>query len=231
MEKTVFFFDIGHTLVTGAQASPRRLLGAALNLDETQTKTVGRLLMTLPATDAETVARAVSASLPTCDPAVILREVRRLWDDQVECVREIPGATRLVQRLKAAGHAVGLISNIWHPFFVGFQRSCPEIERSVDYRFLSYREGIKKPAEALFEKAFCAARRDGFAQSWMVGDSYELDIEPAQNAGIRGLWVLCRPERERDPLADILNGTKPAPEGCVPDLAEVADFFQRKGLL
>jgi len=231
MGKTVFFFDIGHTLVTGAQASPRRLLGAALKLNETQTKTVGKLLMTLPATDPETVGRAVAAVLPDHDPTVVLGEVRRLWEEQTACVREIPGATALVRRLITAGHGVGLISNIWHPFFVGFQKSCPEIDTWADFRFLSYREGVKKPAEALFEKAVHAARLRGFDQWWMVGDSYELDMEPARAAGMRGLWILHRPERERALLADILNGTKPAPEGSVADLVDVVGFLEKRGLL
>lgn len=231
MEKTVFFFDIGHTLVTGAQASPRRLLGTALKLDEHQTKTVGKLLMTLPATDPETVAQAVAAMLPRHDPGVVFREVRNLWDDQMECVREIPGATGLIGRLKEAGHGVGLISNIWHPFFLGFLKRCPEIHASADFQFLSYREGVKKPAEALFQKAVRAARMDGFTQCWMVGDSYELDIEPARAAGMRGLWILLRPERERSLLAHILNGTKPAPEGSVADLADVAGFLEKRGFL
>ncbi|MEJ5363923.1 MAG: HAD family hydrolase [Desulfosoma sp.] len=231
MEKTVFFFDIGHTLVTGAEASPRRLLGAALKLDEHETKTVGKLLMTLPAADPETVGRAVSAVLPRHDPAMVFREIRRLWDDQMECVREIPGATALVSLLKEAGHGIGLISNIWHPFFLGFQKRCPDIDASADFRFLSYREGVKKPAEALFEKAVQAARMRGFGQCWMVGDSYELDIEPARASGMRGLWILHRPERERDLLADILNGMKPAPEGSVANLADVVGFLKKRGLL
>ncbi len=231
MEKIVFFFDIGHTLVTGAQASPRRLLGAALKLDENQTKTVGKLLMTLPATDPETVVQAVAAVLPHHDPAVIGREVRRLWDDQIDCVREIPGATSLVRRLKEVGHGVGLISNIWHPFFLGFQKKCPEIDTSADFHFLSYREGVKKPADTLFHKALEAARGHGFTRCWMVGDSYELDIEPARAAGMHGLWILCRPERERSLLADILNGVKRAPDACVPDLPALAGFLEKKGLL
>jgi FMN phosphatase YigB (HAD superfamily) len=231
MGKTVFFFDIGHTLVTGAQASPRRLLGDALKLDETQTKTVGKLLMTLPATDPETVGQAVAAVLSNHDPVMVFREVRRLWKDQTACVREIPGATALIRRLIEAGHGVGLISNIWHPFYVGFQKRCPEIDSSAEFRFLSYREGVKKPAEALFEKAVHAARMRGFDQCWMVGDSYELDMEPARAAGMRALWILYRPERERTLLAEILNGTKPTPEGSVADLADVTGFLEKRGLL
>jgi len=231
MEKTVFFFDIGHTLVTGAAQSPRRLLGAALGLDEAQTKTVGKLLMTLCAMDPATVAQTITHFLPHLDPETVQREVRRLWDEQIRCVREVPGATPLIRRLKEAGHAVGLISNIWHPFFLGFQKTCAELDALVDFRFLSYQTGTKKPAEQLFQKALETARDHGIMRCWMVGDSYELDMAPARRIGMQGLWILCRPERERPLLAEILNGDRPAPEGCVPELGDVCAFLEKKGYL
>lgn len=231
MEKAAFFFDIGHTLVTGAPQSPRRLLGTVLGLDEAQTKRVGKLIMTLPAVEPVTVGHSIAALLPRHEPDLIQREVERLWNEQIECVREIPGATELIRRLKRAGHHIGVISNIWHPFFLGFQKTCPEIHTLVDFPFLSYRLGTKKPSERLFHGAVETARAQGIQDCWMVGDSYELDIAPARRTGMRGLWILCRPERERPVLADILNGNRPAPDGCVPELVDVQGFLERRGYL
>ncbi len=231
MPKAAFFFDIGHTLVTGAAQSPRRLLGTALGLNEHQTKAVGKLIMTLWAETPETISEAVASILPSHEPSLVAQEVRRIWDDQITCVREIPEATALIRRLKQAAHSVGLISNIWHPFFLGFQKSCAEIDAMTDFHFLSYRIGVKKPAQDLYQKAVDAARRQGLDPCWMIGDSYELDMAPARLAGMQTLWILCRPERERDILADILNGKREPPDGCVPELRDVFGFLQEKGYL
>lgn len=231
MPKAAFFFDIGQTLVTGAHESPRRLLGAALSLNEDQTKTVGKLIMTLDAEDPGAVSEAIAQAVPSLDPSVVARHVRRVWQEQIVCVREIPEATALIRRLKEAGHRVGLISNIWHPFFLGFQKTCAEIDALVDFRFLSYKAGIKKPSESLYQQAVGAARRHGLDPCWMIGDSYELDIAPARQAGMHSLWILCRPERERHLLADILNGKRPAPDGCVPELKDVFGFLDERGWL
>lgn len=231
MPKAAFFFDIGHTLVTGAEASPRRLLGTALGLNDEQTKLIGKLIMTLPAEEPQAVSEAIAKVLPSLEPFKVAREVGRVWYEQIACVREIPGATPLIRRLKEAGHRVGLISNIWHPFFLGFQKECAEINALVDFEFLSYRTGIKKPSASLYRQAVDAARRQGLERCWMIGDSYELDMAPARLAGMHSLWILCRPERERPLLADILNAKKQAPDGCVPELKDVPDFLQEKDWL
>ncbi|ROQ92021.1 HAD family hydrolase [Desulfosoma caldarium] len=231
MPQAAFFFDIGQTLVTGAPASPRRLLGAALHLNEDQTKAVGKLMMTLNAENPETISEAMAQLLPSIERTTLAREVRRVWHDQIACVRQIPEATPLIRRLKEAGHCVGLISNIWHPFFLGFQKACGEIDALVDFRFLSYRAGVKKPSESLYQQALGAARRHGLDRCWMIGDSYELDIAPARRVGMHSLWILCRPERERPVLAEILNGNIPAPDGCVPELKDVLGFLKERGWL
>ncbi|MBC7359024.1 MAG: HAD family hydrolase [Desulfacinum sp.] len=228
--KPFIFFDIGHTLVTGAAQSPRRLLGEALRLDEKQTKRVGKLLMTLPCTDPETLSDAIGRILPDHDRKRILRTVREIWEDQILCVREIEPATELIRTLKDHGCSVGLISNIWHPFLEGFRQTCSEIFRLSDFSLFSYRFGKKKPDPSVYETARRAAQEAGAGSCWMVGDSYELDIAPARKAGMKGLWILCRPERERELLVEILNGRTPRPEGCVPSLGEVLRFFEKEGV-
>ncbi len=229
--KRVFYFDIGHTLVTGAAESPRRLLAAALDLNEKETKRVGKLIMTRTCTEPDDLSLVLAESLPSHDPRRIRKVVGRLWADQMECVREIPGATDVIRRIKKAGHGVGLISNIWHPFFEGFRRTCAEILRLSDFVFLSYRRKIKKPDPRLYHAAHEAARRAGYGECWMVGDTYELDIAPAREAGMKGLWILCRPEKEKPLLAEILNGRKPLPDGCVESLPGVIDFLCERKIL
>ncbi|SMC22835.1 FMN phosphatase YigB, HAD superfamily [Desulfacinum hydrothermale DSM 13146] len=228
--KPFVFFDIGHTLVTGAAQSPRRLLGTALQLDEKQTKRVGKLIMTTPCTEPEVLSKAIARVLPDHPVTQIHRAVCEIWEDQILCVREIEPASELIRTLKGRGCRVGLISNIWHPFFEGFRRTCPEIIRLSDFCLLSYRFGKKKPHPSVYETGRQAAEEAGADTCWMIGDSYELDIAPAQKAGMKGLWILCRPERERELLVDLVNGRCPRPHGCVSSLEEVLDFFANLGV-
>lgn len=221
MPPEVVFFDLGHTLISGADQSPRRLLGARLNLTEKETKRVGKLIMTHPAETPEHLSEALGTLLPRHSPEVVRRAVGATWEDQIRCVREIPGASETLVQLRRAGFRLGIISNIWHPFYLGFKNNCPELHAQLDFEFLSYREGIKKPAPELYRKALAAA--DTAADCcWMVGDSCELDMEPAAKIGIRTLWILCRPERERSLLVDLLCSVKPGPDRVVESIRQVA---------
>jgi FMN phosphatase YigB (HAD superfamily) len=64
----------------------------------------------------------------------------------------------------------------------------------------------------------------------MVGDSYEQDIEPARNVGMRTLWVLRRPEKERGVLVKLLRGEQTPPDLLVEDLNQIDTLLKRKGL-
>lgn len=228
MKAKIIFFDIGQTLITGAGQSPRRLLGGQLGLSEKETKRVGQVIMTQWAEEPWELAQALAPILPGRDPVQIRAILETIWKEQRECVREIPGATPLLRALKADGYLLGLISNIWHPFYEGFCIACPEMAGLVDYRVLSYREGQKKPSANLYGRALVQACEPA-TSCWMVGDTYELDMQPAQQLGMRTLWVLCRPEREKNLLVEILRGRMEPPDWVVESLEEILPFFVGKG--
>lgn len=221
MKTDVVFFDIGHTLVTGAAQSPRRLLGARLNLSEKRTNRAGKLIMTHPASNPGQLADALSEVLLDFDPADIREIVTELWQDQIACVREIPGVTETLTQLKEHGFRLGLISNIWHPFFEGFAQNCAHLLPLIDFRILSYQHGIKKPAPEFYRQGPELADVPP-GRCWMVGDSYELDMAPAAAVGYRTLWILCRPERERPLLVRLLRGEKDLPDCVVESISDVA---------
>jgi HAD superfamily hydrolase (TIGR01509 family) len=220
-DSRVVFFDLGHTLVTAGEEPARRTLGARLGLSEKETRCAGRVLMTCPATAPEPLAKALSAALPRRDPARVAREVRRLWDEQQQAVREIPGALAVVERLRAKGRRLGLISNTWHPVYQGFCRVCPQHDALFNPLVLSYRVGVKKPQPELFRHA-ANLLGENASSCWMVGDSLELDVEPAHRAGMKTVWVLTRPDREKPFLVKLLRGGLPFPDGVAVDLAEAA---------
>jgi HAD superfamily hydrolase (TIGR01549 family) len=226
----VIFFDMGQTLVTGAAQSTRRLVASGLALSEKETRKVGRLMMTHPATELSSLIPALKGILVDHEQRHIENILEAIWEEQVRCVKEIDGATAALRLLKAKGFKLGLLSTTWHPLFEGFCRSCPEMAELLDLFVLSYRLGCKKPSPGIFHQALEQAGAPA-EKCWMVGDSYELDVEPALAAGMRTIWVLRSPEREKALLAQVLRGEKDRPESSVVHLDEILEFFASKGWL
>ncbi|MGV8073512.1 MAG: HAD family hydrolase [Syntrophobacteraceae bacterium] len=226
MNSGVIFFDIGHTLATGAEQSPRRLLANRLGLNEKETRLVGRLIMTHPATEPVSLVSAMAEILPDKDYSQVRSIVENLWKEQIDCVREVPGATALLGALKVEGFRLGVISNTWHPFFLGFTEICREIKSLLDFTVLSYRIGIKKPSLDLYRHAVKITGEPA-ERCWMVGDTYEMDMEPAQSIGMRSIWVLRRPEIERSVLVQMLRGDKRVPDWVTGDIEEILPFMKR----
>jgi FMN phosphatase YigB (HAD superfamily) len=226
LKPQVVFFDIGQTLATGGDLSPRWVLASRLNLSRKETHRVGKRIMTHFSREPSSLAMILQEILLRHDPERIRSTLETVWKEQVNGVREIPGATSLLRSLKAAGIKVGLISNIWHPFYRGFCQNCPEMASLPDHILLSYRAGIKKPSLEFYQRALEISATSA-SSCWMVGDSYELDMEPAMQVGMRTMWVLSRPEREKSLLAAILRREKPPPHWVAENLNEVFSFFQK----
>jgi HAD superfamily hydrolase (TIGR01509 family) len=226
----VIFFDMGQTLVTGAGQSPRRMVASRFGLSEKQTRKIGRLIMTHPAAEPSSLAQALKGILVDHEQQHLQKGLEEVWAEQCRCVKEIDGATSALRALKASGFKLGLLSNTWHPLFAGFCGSCREMAELVDYSVLSYRLGCKKPSPDLFKQALAVTGAPA-GSCWMVGDSYELDIEPALAVGMHAIWVLRGPEREKTLLAQVLRGDKPHPDWAITHLEEIPIFFSSKGLL
>ena len=224
---SVIFFDIGHTLVRGTKPSARRLLAADLALSEKEAKRAGRLVMTHYSQSPSALAGALKQVLPNRSEAEIRSSLEKLWDRQIADVAEIDGATPLLRSLKNSGFKLGVLSNIWHPFYEGLRRSCSEMLELIDYQVLSYRTGHKKPDLRLFRYALQKA--DASASScWMVGDTYELDMAPALKIGMHTVWLLTHPDREKSTIAQLLRGEKKPPDWVTEDLQGISAFLQKR---
>ena len=226
----VIFFDIGQTLATGAIPSPRRLVASRLGLSEKETKKVGRFIMTQSALEPASLAAALKAVLVDREERHLQAALEAIWSEQIRCVKEIDGSTSVLRTLKARGYKLGLLSNTWHPLYSGFCEICPEMVGLVEYFVLSYRQGCKKPSPDLFRQALDQTGEPA-DRCWMVGDSYELDIEPALASGMHAVWVVHAPEREKTLLARVLRGEKPRPDWAVARLEEILELFSKKGPL
>ncbi len=140
-------------------------------------------------------------------------------------VRLHAGAVGLIERLKAQSFGVGLLSNVWPPVLQGIEAGYPGFLSLFDHRVLSCRLGVKKPAAGIFEAAVAAAGVHPL-QTVMIGDSYELDMAPAVKAGMRTVWVLSRPEAERELLARVMRKEEPAPDSAVGDISELPQVLE-----
>lgn len=226
----VVFFDLGQTLVTASTQSPRRLLASKLVLSEKATRKVGRLIMTHHATEPSSLAEALAGFLTDHEQSRILAILEEVWEEQLHSVQAIDGAAAIMATLKDQGVKLGLLSNTWHPLYSGFLKNCPRMAELMDFSILSYQLGCKKPSPDIFRHALAGVGAPA-EQCWMIGDSYELDMEPALMSGMHTMWVLHTPEKERPALAQLLRGERPIPDWTVARLDEILECFSWKGLL
>jgi len=194
LQKAVFF-DIGSTLVEGPEISPAKYITRLLGLPAGESSRLGQLIMCREFKGWEELCCTLEESFcPLTGQQA--DEIALLWEDQETAASEINEATAVVTRFAGEGYHVGLVSNIWAPYYRSFLNACPEIARVSGCAALSFQEGKKKPSFALLKKGLSVLEADP-QRSIMIGDTYIEDILPAIELGLKTIWVLCRPEREK----------------------------------
>ena len=213
----IALFDIGSTLIDGPPYGPARRLAEMLDLEKSAVRQLEPLLFRTPSESAEDLARHIADAFGV-DVARAAAECRTLWDAQLREAYTLPGALDAVARLTSAGVPRAYLSNIWPPFYEHFRRAFATEAGAP--QFLSYRMGLSKPDKAFFQ----AALRELGANPKdvvMIGDTYKNDIRPAIELGMRTIWVLHRPEKEREALVDVLNNAAPRPDVTLHSIAEL----------
>jgi FMN phosphatase YigB (HAD superfamily) len=218
-------FDIGSTLVNGPELSPATAISRLLGLSDSHKGLVADIIMCRAFEDARQMCRCLIKHLPA--PDFPEDRIERIWLEQETAPEEIPGATEAVRSVKRAGFKVGLVSDIWAPYYKGFLAACPELASMVDFAGLSFREGVRKPSTRLLERALEAlGARPGL--SWMVGDTYANDLAPAIEVGMRTVWVLSRPEKEYPAMDAVIKGRLPRPDIIVDTVADLSQIDLRE---
>jgi putative hydrolase of the HAD superfamily len=214
----IVFFDIGSTLIDGPPFGPARRLSEALGLGTDAVKELERILFRSPASDPEQLANTVVNRLHV-DYEKALGACTTLWNAQLDEAYVLPGARETIAKLKLAGIPRAYLSNIWPPFYEHFRQEFGE-EAENQPQFLSFQTGLMKPDPAFFQLALRAVEARA-EDAVMVGDTYKNDIRPAIELGMRTVWVLHRPAKEKADLVDVMNGDSPPPDLTLASIAEL----------
>lgn len=182
------FLDIGMTLLGGPQPSPPHSIIDLFPLDQGRRQQIKDIIFCedhrRPATLLASLAKLTGGAWPQSTES----KIEEIWQWQENDVYAMPGAADLLQTLAGSTHRLHIISNIWHPFFLAFQRVFAPYLPAFATFTLSYREGLVKPDPRLFERALvkAAARPQS---SVVVGDSLDKDILPARAVGMKCVWL------------------------------------------
>ena len=131
------------------------------------------------------------------------------WHDQLCIVNVAPGSHRILRNLTVPWSC---IANTWYPEHKVFQRYFGDDIRVTT----SYQEGVLKPNKRLFEVAL---RGIDPSNCVMVGSSYEEDMAPAIDLGMKTVWL-----NGQDLVKDaykVLCGTLASPDLILPSLNEL----------
>lgn len=213
----IALFDIGSTLIEGPPYGPARRLAEMLGLDKSAARDLEPLLFRTPSESPEHLAQHIAEAL-NVDLTNTVEQCGKLWRSQLTEAYTLPGALEAVARLEAAAIPRAYLSNIWPPFYEHFRRTFTTEANAP--QFLSFRMGLHKPDKAFFEATLKELGADP-KDVVMIGDTYKNDIRPAIDLGMRTIWVLHRPDKERESLVNVLNNTEPRPDVTLHSIADL----------
>jgi len=211
-------FDIGATLVTGPPVAPNKVIAGLM--EGVSASDVASVIMTTELTCADGVCKALVTRFGPIS-AVARVGVEILWESQSTAAQALPGSTDTVLALKRLGLKIGLLSDIWNPYYASVEKALPEVVRAADAIVLSCRTGARKPSPDNFLRVIDELDVSP-CEAVMIGDTYAHDILPALALGMRAVWVLTRPDREGESVTGVRNGDLPAPTATVSSITEIA---------
>ncbi|MEN6355938.1 MAG: HAD family hydrolase [Armatimonadota bacterium] len=211
-------FDIGATLVTGPPVAPNKVI--ARLIEGATAAQVSSIIMTTDLRSADQVCDALKHKFGQLSDHAVTG-IHELWQSQATAAQALEGAKETVLALKDRGYMIGLLSDIWNPYYESVTKAMPEVVSASDAIVLSCLSGSRKPAKDNFE---LVVKKLGVepCECVMIGDTYTHDIQPALEMGMRAIWVLARPDREAQSLIRILNGECPAPTATTANISQVA---------
>ena len=214
-------FDIGATLVTGPPIAPNKVIAALM--EGVTAAEVASVIMTTPFESPGEVCDALAARFGAVGEDALVG-ICGLWERQSTAAHGIDGAAECVLALVERGLRIGLLSDIWSPYYHSVERALPEVVGAANSIVLSCRTGARKPDKDNFLRVISELGVEP-SRAVMVGDTYTHDILPAIELGMRTVWVLARPEREIESVLGVLNGKLPCPTATVGSIGEVVSVI------
>jgi FMN phosphatase YigB (HAD superfamily) len=211
-------FDIGATLVTGPPIAPNKVISGLIK--GSSPIVVSDVIMKNDLRSADQVCDALTNMYGQLSGDAVVN-IHQLWRSQRCAAQALDGAKETVLALKDHGLMIGLLSDIWNPYYESVTKALPEVMDVSDTIVLSCRSGRRKPDRYNFElitKNLCLKPN----QCVMIGDTYTHDIQPALELGMSAVWVLARPDREAEFIIKVLNGECPAPTATTASISQVA---------
>ena len=211
----------------GPPESPGSRLASELGLDSKDKEVINSFLFTRNLQSGRELIEAFHAHFPGLTPDAD-QKIARIWQAQLTDGYVIEGAFNIINRLAAAGYRLGIISNIWKPYFTCFKNLFSNYMEHFKVIILSYKVGTTKPDASIFKRAMAKfglydQTRGMVApeRACMVGDSYYHDVAPAVKLGMRTVWILQNQGRELPFMRDVLLKKKLSPDITVPALDEL----------
>jgi HAD superfamily hydrolase (TIGR01549 family) len=230
MNAPFVFFDIGSTLMDGPPVSPKSRFIRELGLSPDSGELVENILFTEDITTPEALTERMHEAFPGL-PENAEEIIKNIWNAQIEEGWEVEGSRDVISLFESNGWRIGLISNIWHPYYECFKRLYSDILDRFETITLSYKSGCRKPGQDIYKSALESIKikntdasdsETPVSKVAMVGDSYTQDILPALQMGLKTVWFLREHEREADNLRQIILGQAPLPTLAVSDLTELS---------
>lgn len=182
-------FDIYGTLLqlTDRGPPPYSVLLIHSGLSPAQCRQMVAQIMTRELRDIEAAAAMIRQTHPKAHlPQDRLQRAQARLTEQVASVALIPGARRVLARLRQQGRRLALVSNLATPFK---EPVCDlGLEVLVDAVVYSCDRGVAKPDPAIFQAALDALKVSA-GDATMVGDKVVDDVEGAESAGLRAVLV------------------------------------------
>ena len=123
-----------------------------------------------------TVSREIS-----CEIALIFRKLSTKY------IKKYIGVDKLLTKLKENGHKIYLLSNAQNAFTIPEMKEL-DLIKYFDGIAISSDYGVKKPNKDFYLKAMKKFNLEA-KNTWMIGNDYECDIKPAQELGLRTIFI------------------------------------------
>ena len=215
------FFDIGATLISGPDLSPAKYIAEKIyGLTEHDKQTINKHILTTNILSQENLVKYLVEIFDIIPLNYTKKVVSDLWETQLNEPKIVHGGANLLLKLKIQNIPFGFISNIWKPYADSFIRLYGHELVQLENLFLSYQIGVAKPDPDLF---LCAtdcmdvSPRDCI----MVGDSYDNDMCPAIELGMKTVWIINRPEKEAEYLYKVVKKELPRPSLIINSIIEL----------